>query len=98
MASEVVCGLVFRLLLPVCLAAGEFLLFTHVTLVNLSDTFNVFDINSADIRTVCLMFTVKYLKLKSGHLNAENVIYFAGGCSLSQLVNWFHLLKPPLCT
>lgn len=24
MASEVVCGLVFRLLLPVCLAAGEF--------------------------------------------------------------------------
>lgn len=30
MASEVVCGLVFRLLLPVCLAAGEFLLFTHV--------------------------------------------------------------------
>lgn len=27
MASEVVCGLVFRLLLPVCLAAGEFFFF-----------------------------------------------------------------------
>lgn len=34
MASEVVCGLVFRLLLPLCLAAGEFFLksplFTHL--------------------------------------------------------------------
>lgn len=29
MASEMVCGLIFRLLLPVCLAAGKILLTLH---------------------------------------------------------------------
>lgn len=31
MASEVVCGLVFRLLLPICLAVGECGVLTEVT-------------------------------------------------------------------